>query len=348
MKVGLVVDTFSIEAGTGIARYCQELLSGLSRLDLCVRSLCFPPPRLPFGTVAHHTVKMPYMILRQASQLDLIHATNPACMFGLSLTRKPTVVTYHDLVSLMYKDTGHAWYTRLLVPLYFRMGKFIDKIIADSSQTKKDLATRLGISESKITVVNLGVDRAFRPMNTEPHDGYVIGYVGALYRRKRLDYLLRAFRLLKEMKPRTPLKLVICGSEQLEYAALVKQASELGIAGDVEFRGFIAEDELVKVYNSFDIFVLPSECEGFGMPILEAQRCGVPVAIREDAHIPHEVSKCCLKVKSEKEMADKMWQVLVDSDLRSATIKAGLEYSRQFTWENTVKATLDIYQEAML
>jgi glycosyltransferase involved in cell wall biosynthesis len=142
-------------------------------------------------------------------------------------------------------------------------------------------------------------------------------------------------------------KLVLCGRRTLEYSALVQLAKDLDIDGDVEFRGFVGGESLRTAYNSFDVFVLPSEWEGFGFPILEAQRCGVPVIIREHAHIPQEVSKYCLKASSEEDMADKISEVLANAALREAVIEQGLEYSKQFTWERTVQETLKVYEEAL-
>ncbi len=104
---------------------------------------------------------------------------------------------------------------------------------------------------------------------------------------------------------------------------------------------------MVRAYNSFDVFVLPSEWEGFGLPILEAQRCGVPVIVREDAHIPAEVSKCCLKASSEEDMADKIYELLTDADLRQSMTEQGLEYTQQFAWERTAHETLKVYEQAV-
>lgn len=347
MRIGLVADTLSLEAGTGIARYCRELQMGLSRRDQDTQVLCFPPPRFPLGMVIHHATRMPFVILRQARGLDLIHATNPACAFAFPFVRKPKVVTYHDLVSLLCPGTSHSLHTRLLAPFILRIGKFANRIIADSSQTRKELIVHLGVPEDKITVVNLGVDARFTWMKVPTQDYYVVGYVGALSRRKKLGYLLRAFCLLRDRYPEIPVRLVICGSKHLEYPALAGLACELGIADDVEFRGFVPDDRLVEVYNSFDVFVVPSEWEGFGLPVLEAQRCGVPVIVREDAHIPPEVSTCCLKSRSVRDMADKIHQLITDRDIRLKIIEEGMEYSRNFTWERMVKTTLNVYEDIL-
>jgi glycosyltransferase involved in cell wall biosynthesis len=348
MKIGIVADTFSVEAGTGIARYSREMLTGLSKLGLRVRPFHFPSQNIPLEMTINHALKMPYTLARQAGSFDLIHAVSPICALGFLLLRGPArVITYHDLTSLLCQDTSSAFHTRLFAPLFLRVGKLADRVIADSSQTKEEMIVHLGISEDKITVVNLGVDDKFVPARKALRDHHVIGYVGALSRRKRIDYLLRAFHILKKKHAEIPVRLVVCGSKRLEYPALVKLAAELNVSGDVEFTGFVAEDALVETYHSFDVFVLPSEWEGFGLPVLEAQRCGVPVVVRESTNIPCEVSKACLKAHSEEDMASTIYALLSDQTVRSQTIAEGLTYSRQFTWQQTVIETLGVYREAV-
>lgn len=347
MRVALVADTFSVEQGTGIARYSEELLSGLTRNGVQVEPIAPYPPRLPFGTAVNHAMKMPYLVRSKAAQFDLIHATSPITALAFPVVNKPKVVTYHDLVSLLGRNTGAALHTRLFAPLFFRVGRHADRIIANSSQTRQEMVVHLGIPVEKITVVKWGISEMFRAQRRAKRHSYVIGYVGALNRRKALPYLIRAIHILRATHPKIPVKLMICGKRNLEYTRLVRLTTELALSDVVQFRGSIPDDELVQAYNSFDVFVLPSEWEGFGLPILEAQRCGVPVIIREDAHIPAEVSMCCLKATSEEDMADKIYELLTDASLRQAIVEHGLEYSQQFTWERTVQQTVEVYEAAV-
>ncbi len=174
MRVGLITDTSSIETGTGIARYSQELLAGLSGLRLDVRALRFSPPNIPLGSVINHALKMPFLISRQTDGFDLIHATHPICALGFPLIHRPKrIITYHDLTSLLCRDTSSAYHTRLFAPLFLRIGKFADRIIADSSQTREEIITHLGISGDKITAVNLGVDDRFTPTRKEDKGYYL-------------------------------------------------------------------------------------------------------------------------------------------------------------------------------
>ena len=347
MRVALIADTLSVEKGTGIARYSQELLRGLVDHGLAVEPICPVPPNVPFGLAINHALKMPYFVRRKAADLDIIHATSPITALCFPVMRQPRVVTYWDLVSLLCQNTSSAPHTKLLAPLFLRIGKFADAVIASSSQTKEEMITHLGIPRHRIRVISPGVSGIFRPTRRQSRDGFVIGYVGALNRRKGIDYLLRALHTLKSTEPGFPVKLAVCGGRDREYPALTRLAFDLDLDRDVEFSGFVGGEALVRAYNSFDVFVLPSEWEGFGFPILEAQRCGVPVIIREDAHIPPEVSTHCLKASSEEDMAAKIYELLTDSHVRNSIIEQGLEYSQQFTWERTVQQTLKVYEEAM-
>lgn len=347
MRIALVADTFSVEKGTGIARYSEELRRGLIDHGLSVQPISPLPPKLPFGLAMNHAVRMPYLVRSKAGRLDLIHATSPITALGFPLIRKPKVVTYFDLVSLLCGETSSAFHTRLFAPFFLRIGRFADKAIAISSQTKEEMIAHLGIAPEKITVVRLGVGDGFKPSRKGKRSSYVIGYVGALNRRKGLTYLVRAFNILTAGHPPIPAKLVICGRRELEYASLVRLAAQLGLSARIEFKGSVRDDELVDVYNAFDVFAFPSEWEGFGLPILEAQRCGVPVIVREDAHIPTEVSHCCLKATSEEDMADKINELLTNQRLKHALVEQGLEYSRQFTWTRAVEETVAVYEAAL-
>lgn len=347
MRIALVTDTLSVEKGTGIARYGQELLSGFSRQGLAIEAICPQPPNLPFGPAINHALKMPYEIRRRETSFDLIHATSPITALAFPLVKRPKVVTYFDLLSLLCDNTSVAVYTRLFAPLFLRIGRFADRIIAISSQTKEELVEHLAIPAQRITVVNLGVGDAFRPRPKGERSEYVVGYLGALNRRKGLPYLLRSFNALREAHPQVPARLIICGRMNGEYPSLVQLAAELELDQSVEFTGSLPEDELVDAYNSFDVFAFPSEWEGFGLPILEAQRCGVPVIIRREAHIPPEVSKRCLKAGAEEDMAAKIYEVLTDADLRQSVIEQGSDYSQQFTWERTAQETLKVYEEVL-
>ena len=348
MKIALVTDELAIEKGTGIARYSSELLKGLEKKGIEVEVISTDTPKLPYGMAINHSLLLPHEVLRKADNFDLIHATAPITAFSFAFIKTPKIVTFHDLVSILCKSSGVRAHAKFSIPFLFRMAaRHSDKIIAVSMQTKEELVNYLKVPEEKIIVINLGIGEEFVPNEKKECDYYVIGYIGALAPRKRIDYAIKAFHYLRKEHPALKVKFHIYGKKEQEYSKLAERVKRLNLTGDVEFRGFAPEEKLVETYNSFNVFVMPSEWEGFCIPILEAQRCGVPVVIRGDAHIPEETSRYCIKAKTEEDMAEKIYEILINKSLKEEIVKKGLEYGKQFTWERTVEESIKIYEDVL-
>ena len=346
MKVALIADSFQVEEGTGIARYASELLNGLIDKGIDVKPISIEPP-LKSGGIINHVVRLPYNVLKEIHDCDLVHFTSPATAFSIPFIKIPKVTTYHDLTSILCKNCGVTFHTKISAPIIYRIvGMYSDFTIAISTQTKNEMIENLKIHSEKIQAIPLGIDPKY--IHIEKNNTFfTIGYLGALVKRKRIDYLLKCFSQLKILHPDLNVRLVICGKKSPECLRLIELSKKLNIFEYVEYKGFVKESELVDVYNCFDIFIIPSDWEGFCLPLMECQKCGVPVIIREDAHIPEEVSKCCLKASSEEDMAEKVYQLLTNSELKRDIIKKGLIYSKQFTWERTAEDTINIYKKCL-
>lgn len=354
MNVGLITDDVIGQTGqtirwktTGVGRYAQELHRGLLAQGISADLIYAKPPSIPPREALKHVVSMPRAVCREVGRFDVIHATSPITALAFPAISKPKVVTYHDLVSLGGGTTGTSVVARLFAPLFLRVGYYADAVIANSLLTKAELTSHIGIPPTKIRVVHLGVADVFQRQRKVRDSTFVIGYVGALNPRKGLPFLVRTVRILLDRHSVLPLRLEICGSLTHHHESLRGLVAELGLDEITEFKAALTDEQLAAAYNSFDILVLPSEWEGFGLPILEAQRCGVPVIVRKDAHIPEEVSTCCLKAASEEDMADKIYQLLTDSGMRLSVTEQGLDYSSQFTWHRTVRQTVEVYEELL-
>jgi glycosyltransferase involved in cell wall biosynthesis len=344
LKVAFITDTFAVERGTGIARMNDELVRGLQ--ESCEIEVIGASADEPPRSVINHVIVTPLRVLRNKNNFDVFHAFRPTDALSFPLLDKPTVVTYHDLATLLY-GKGRSWYVRFSAPHFYKIGKWCSKVIAISSQTKNELVQRLGFPQEKVRVINLGVAERFEPLEKNDTNHLSIGYIGTLAARKRVDYLLKAFHHLTTEHRQLDVKLRIYGRRDMEFQNLVKLADDLNIRKDVEFHGPVPEEDLVDVYNSLDAFVLPSEWEGFGLPILEAQRCGIPVVIRADAHIPEEVGRHCLKATSARHLADILYEILTDDTLSERVARVGLGYSKRFTWETMLKETISVYKEVL-
>lgn len=347
MKVGLLADAPSLQRGSGIARYDLELFRGLKARGLDVQVLSIRPIPVPFGQALTHAIRLPACALKRANDFDLLHATAPITGLCLPLIKKPTVITFHDLLSMLMKDSDNSFHARLFAPFFFKIGTWNDRLIADSSQTKAELITQLDVPAEKIQVVNLGIGHEFRPLEKQDRETFTIGYVGALARRKRLHTLINVFNQLRKGHRDVDARLIIYGTKAHEYKKLAAHVKQLDLEREVEFRGFVPEEKLAEAYNSLDVFAMMSEWEGFGLPILEAQKCGVPVVIREDARIPEEVTRCTLQASSERDFSEKIYELLTNSLLKKRLSEAGLKYADQFTWEKAIDNTVRVYEEAL-
>lgn len=348
-RIGLCGNYFSIEYGTGIGRYSLELYNGLLKnefFDVCM--LKHNIRKMPCGMVINHLIESPLNAYRNKDKIDIFHAMSPLNAISFLKLNNPGIVTFHDLITPLYKPKDISLQGRTFSSfLYKLVAKNADSIISDSSQTTNDLMSFSGVDHEKITTIPLGVDKRFKPITIDKDDCYNIGYLGDFSTRKRLDYLVMSFYNLKQTTPSFNAKLYICGkfnNSDNNYLYLKKLVNQLQLWKDIIFTGYISEERLVEMYNFLDVLVIPSDSEGFCLPLLEAQKCGVPTIIRRDAEIPAEVSKCCIKINNYNDFSEQITKLYTDDAYKNRIIKDGVNHSRQFTWEKTIEMTIKVYE----
>lgn len=207
---------------------------------------------------------------------DILHA-HYASSYGLI----GSLLNYHPYVI-------SVWGTDIYD---FPNGGFIQKMIIKYNlkkadyifSTSKDMARETNKYTNKnIYITPFGVDmEVFKPINKTTQnnqDVFTIGTIKTLEKKYGIDYLIRAFALLKESIRDKKLVLKIGGSGS-QYDNLVNLAEELNIIDSIEFLGRIPQDKVAQIFNSFDIAVFPSLRESFGVAAVEAQACGVPVIV---------------------------------------------------------------------
>jgi glycosyltransferase involved in cell wall biosynthesis len=208
-----------------------------------------------------------------------------------------------------------------------------DRVISISSLTQKDVKERFGVESD---MISLGVEPRFRPI-AEPdmYDGIglTIGYVGGFRPSKNPDSLARIINNLD------------CnGIHDIRvYGNLKELPMELRIKGFMRcYKGFAPDADLPKIYNRFSVMVYPSLFEGFGLPILEAQACGIPVVVYKHSKIPPEVTKFCIKVDNEYDMTDALLRLEHAEYHQTPEHK---EYLKRFDWHECAMRTYGIYME---
>ncbi len=229
------------------------------------------------------------------------------------------------------------------------------RVIAISAFTRKDLVTRYGIAEEKISVTHLAAGPAFHVLDdarrqrlpegvTEP---FVLA-VGNLEPRKNLARLIESFAAVA-FERGVSAKLVLVGKAKGQAAALARLVEQHGLRERVVFTGFVEEDELVLLYNRAALFVYPSLYEGFGLPPLEAMACGCPVVSSNVTAMPEVLGDAALLVDpaSAPALTQAIRAVLQQETLARDLRARGLRQVARYSWAKAAEQTRAVYGDAV-
>jgi len=319
-----------------------------------------PLPAAPVPLWEH--VLLPLAAARD--RLDILHA--PANTGPLYLPRSiALVVTIHDVMYLLpanvlppspslYQWLGRI-YRRLVVP---RVARRATAIITVSNHSQQDIVQYLGIPPEHVFVIYEALGHAFYPSPNEEkiekakwryriQSQFVLA-LGGLDPRKNTNRILQAFKDFSK-RSKNDYQLVIVGLPRSGQRLFSRTAMEIGIAEQTVFTGFVAEEDLVALYNGADVFLYPSLYEGFGLPVLEAMACGTPVIASTAGSIPEIAGEAALLIepKDVEALASAIEQVITDQALRQELIARGLEHVKKFSWDKAARELLTVYERVM-
>jgi glycosyltransferase involved in cell wall biosynthesis len=275
-----------------------------------------------------------------------------------NLDARRTVVTCHDviLLALAAGRIGAARVPPIALQL-FRLSVEIMKraavVVADSTQTKRDLVRFVGIDPERVTVVFPGLNQLFAPDEARGlalrrryglGSGAVLLQVGGIF-YKNLPGILRVLGRLRKGGLDVRLARVgpaLGGSDR----ALAEQ---LGLADSVLELGMMADADLPALYNAVDLLLFPSLYEGFGWPPLEAMASGTPVVCSRAGSLDEVVGDAALTADPEdvEALAWHAASVLTDSGLKTALIERGLAHAAGFNWDRTAERMVGVYRDVM-
>jgi glycosyltransferase involved in cell wall biosynthesis len=365
---------------SGIGAYTRELIRHLARLDRDnTYVLLFNDPAIRDRTLAETglaaapnfaAARVPYGVFSPLSQLllplrlarervDLYHSPNyliPLPAFPRRPRRMKCAVTIHDVIPLLFP--GHAPRSRKarLFPLYRRLmlevGARADLIITDSLAARADTIRHLRIPpdrEHKVRAVYCGVSERFRPPAARPpkddRTPRSLLYVGRSDPYKSLPTLIHAVAEAAQACA-FPLVLTIAGTPDPRYPEARQAAAQLGIQDAVRWTGYVSDDDLLALYQQADVLVHPSQYEGFGLPVVEAMACGVPVICSSAGALPEVAGDAAslLAPDDVPEFARRIATVLSTPALAAEMSRKGLRQAAQFTWSRTAEETLRLYE----
>lgn len=348
MKIGLdispLADTRKLShrvRGTGT--YIQQLKDGLETYYPHEQLICFSKGEsIPQADIVHFPYFEPFFL-----------------MLPLQLPKR-TLVTVHDLTPFVFpEEFPRGIKGEIKWWMQKRQLKKAARIITDSNVSKNDIMKFTGIAAENISVVYLAASSVYKKKTYTKtqikafYDRYnlpnkFVLYVGDVTWNKNIPRLVQAATSLS-------IPLVLIGKAFTEPGIdmtnswnkdLVWVQDEVKKAKNIIVPGFVTQKDLVMFYNMATVFVMPSLYEGFGLPVLEAMNCGCPVITTKAGSLSEVAEEAAVYVDPyDITSIGKGIQAVYNSTALQESLQAkGIEQAKKFTWEKTVKATVDIYK----
>ncbi len=360
MRIGIEAQRANNPIKTGAEHYVQQLIQHLAQIDDHNQYTLYlqtkPEPWLLNLPKNFHLRVMPFPMFWTQLRLSLEMLIHPPDVLfvpasTLPLIHPKSVYTEHDVAWIYYPEI----FTKPML-LFHKVFSWLarrsaTKIISISESTKKDLVNYYHVAPEKIVVVPHGYTKTAdiehelsSELVTKLPEKYIL-FLSTLQPRKNLELLIDAFRELKNEHPELPHKLVVVGKPGWKFQEILRKISEN--EDIVAYLGRIGDDDRWPVYRKADLFIHPSLYEGFGMWILEAFECEVPVAVSDNSSLPEVGGDAALYFNptSKSEMKEVILRVLTNKELRADMIAKGKSRLVNFSWEKCARETLSVLEE---
>lgn len=276
----------------------------------------------------------------------------PSHTFPLRGARK-NVITWHDVGYERYPESYPALEVKILKQGARRLAKLADRIITISHFTKEEMVKFYQIDPEKIQVIYLGCNHErYQPKPPAAVKQFLLQsnltlpyfvYLGRLTLRKNIIGLIRIYNRFRE-KHKVPHHLILIGAAGSGQEEIDQEINLSPYKNEIKKMGWLPPEKLPLLLSGAQALVFPSFYEGFGLPVIEAMACGVPVIASTSAALPEIVGNAGLLVDAHdvEGFAQKMMEVIVNQNLRHDLINKGLERSCRFSWENCAKETWQV------
>ncbi len=264
-----------------------------------------------------------------------------------------TAVTVYDVIPYIYREKYLNDEKKLK---RYMKGVFVleeaDMIFAISEHTRNDLINYLGIDAEKIHVIYAGINDIFTriSISNDERESIIKKYgitkkfilsVSGAEPRKNIDGLIDAFgKLPNEIKDQYQL-IIVCHMDRSYRNHIETLVHKNKLQKNLVLTGYISEEDLLVLFNLAYVFALPSKYEGFGLPVVEAMACGVPVLTSDNSSLAEIASGCAVLVDplSKKSIMSGLKRILVEEDL-SELSKKGYFKAKEYSWEQTASKTI--------
>jgi glycosyltransferase involved in cell wall biosynthesis len=283
---------------------------------------------------------------------DVAHFTNGMVPVASPI---PTVVTIHDMGLTLFPRFHPLRRLVLNRPLVDFAARRANAVITVSQSAKRDIVRLYGLRPDRVHVVHEAAAPTFRPIHDVGELDRVrrryalaerfILYVGTIEPRKNLPKLIEGFAKRRKAGD-LPHQLVCAGPYGWLSHDIAARIERLQIEDAIRFTGYVPFDDLPALYNLAEMFVFPSLYEGFGLPVIEAMACGVPVITGQVSALAEVASGAVHQI--DRLDGDAIGDAMVDlargRALRDDLASRGLQRARSFSWQRAARETLDIYR----
>lgn len=364
MKIGIDASRAFVKQRTGIEEYAYQIISNFRhQLEKCevflyVRKRDFD--LVDFPLPANWNVKpVPYRYFWTQIGLSWELLTNPVDVLFVPAHTVPivhprdTVVTVHGL-EYEHCPESYSGYSKAFHGVFVKKScQWAKVIVAVSNNTKKDLVGMYGIEPEKIKVVYNGVDENFKKQASSDRPeskkffisefGSFVLFVGRLEKRKNIIGIVQAFEILKG-KFGYDGKLILVGKPGFGIGEIRDFIKKNKFQEDIIEFGFASEEQREELLANADVFLFPSLCEGFGIPILEAQSLGTPVVTSNIGPLDEVAGNTEILVDPKNfgkiaELADK---IIRNDHFAKDVSRKGLKNVMRFSWEKSASETAKI------
>ena len=267
-----------------------------------------------------------------------------------------TLAVIHDLNFEHYPETLPKNVLNYYLKYFPQFAKKATRIATVSEFSKNDIVNTYHIKEDKIDVVYNGANSKFQPISFEEklkvkttytqQQNYFL-FVGTLHPRKNILRLLMAFNQFKTVT-KSKMKLVLAGKKMWWTTEINAFFEQMEAKSDVVFTGRLSEQELIKITAAAYAITYVPIFEGFGIPLVEAMQCGVPVITSNVTSMPEVVEDAGLLVNpfSEEEITQAMIRLAADENLRKELMLKSIQQATKFSWEKSAQLLMDAIMES--
>lgn len=357
MKIGIDIQSTQGKL-TGIGHYTKNLLENMKNTPGLEFSHYRHPKETDLNTIERiywENILLPKLFKKD--NLDILHLTGFAGPLLTGKARK--ITTVHDLIGMIYPANLapiSRFYWQCWLPACVKNSRII---IAVSEHTKRDIIKLLKVPQDRIRVTYEAANESFHyiPERQDLRQAlkkygintrYILN-VGTVEPRKNIVTLIKVFAAYLNRANEREMSLVIVGKKGWSYNECMITAERLSIQKHIIFCDYVDMADLPILYNLAEVFIYPSLYEGFGLPVLEAMRCGTPVICSNTSSLPEIASDSAMLVDplNDLDILNAIDNVLSDNSLKKSLSDKALKRSEQFSWKRTAQETISIYKEVM-